>query len=774
MKLGNIISALFAGALFIAGCTEENPISVSELSTKLTPSVVGLAVDGAENATISVDAKEAWTASSDSTWVHFTPASGSAGKSSVTVSVDENEGRERTATIIFKSTSGKSILTVIQAGVPHGLTEDDPLTCKEAQDLCKEIGEGNTTSQWYYVKGIVTQVVEEFGLQYGNGTFWIGDEADDEKVFEVYRALYIGNKKYDNTNLQNVHRGDIVMVYSPLTNYKGTAETVQNQGYLISIEEGETASISLESDAMEVEGSATQAKFNVKGNNLIENIKVSTDATWIKSYTQELDPAGGEVVVTFDANEASESRTAEFIISSEEVEGEPLKFTLTQGKHLDKGTVDAPYTVAEVIDALKAGPVTGNVYVKGIISNIVEKASAQYGNATFWISDDGVFNDNLDKDFEAYRVKWLGGTLEAPTDGADIKTNIMVGDEVVLYGAVTAFTKNDATTYETSSGKAKLYSLNWAQSEEDGVGNIDYPFNIAGAKKFIDDTQAALAAAKANGGSLDLPDVAVKGKVNELVSGGYGAQYGNGTFWISDDGTAKDFEVYRALYLENKKFEEGMTNVAVGDEVIVKGQLTKYNTTYETSQNNAYLYSLNGVTTVSSGPSFAIDGDFADWEAVETTFTGINDRIVEWKAASDANNVYFYYKMTAAKIKTDGSSKFYVGFNLDNDAATGSQGEHGAAGNNGGLEALAYFYPWNAEANAVKAAGVDDSSWVQNPVGTETGAKVTVGGKIEEGFAYLEVSIPRSAIGSPASGAEITVKTAVQYYPTTAEIIALQ
>ena len=170
-----------------------------------------------------------------------------------------------------------------------------------------------------------------------------------------------------------------------------------------------------------------------------------------------------------------------------------------------------------------------------------------------------------------------------------------------------------------------------------------------------------------------------------------------------------------------------------------------------------------------------IDDSVEDWtaEGVET-FAGINNRIVEWKATSSANYIYFYYKVTKEKIKTDGSSSFYVGFNTDNDASSGSQAEHGAAGNSAGLEVLAYFYPWNAAADGI-AAGADASSYVQNPVGTAVdGAKVTVGGKIDGDFAYVEVSIPRAAVGTFAADSKITVKHAMQYYPTNAEQITLK
>ena len=41
---------------------------------------------------------------------------------------------------------------------------------------------------------------------------------------------------------------------------------------------------------------------------------------------------------------------------------------------------------------------------------------------------------------------------------------------------------------------------------------------------------------------------------------------------------------------------EGDGQVAIGDDVIVRGLLTKYGSIYETSSKKAYVYSLNGKT----------------------------------------------------------------------------------------------------------------------------------------------------------------------------------
>ncbi|MBO6083261.1 MAG: hypothetical protein J6P46_09625, partial [Bacteroidales bacterium] len=82
-----------------------------------------------------------------------------------------------------------------------------------------------------------------------------------------------------------------------------------------------------------------------------------------------------------------------------------------------------------------------------------------------------------------------------------------------------------------------------------------------------------------------------------------GGTYGNASFYISADGTENDeFYAFRILYLGNKKFEAGQTDIKVGDEVIIYGKLMNYRgNTPETVANAAYLYSLNGDTGEGGG-----------------------------------------------------------------------------------------------------------------------------------------------------------------------------
>ena len=616
MKLNRIFLTLIAGAALLAGCERENPVNDRPLAVDVKPSLLTLDGKTASEVEVEVTATAAWTAAipEKADWVSLDKVSGAAGTSKVKVSVLQGGDDARSAEIIFKAGSDSKILTVNQTGGIVWGTEDNPYTATKAYEWVSTLPADAKSGNKIYIKGIVCRIQAPYVADdYGNAHFFISDDGKDEgettgKVFQCYRVLYLGGEKYSNPADRNVQLGDEVVIYGTVVNYKGnTPETAQNEAYLVSIKEGSAPLLACAERDVVVAASETEASFDIEAKNISGGWSVTTDAGWITDYTKS-GTESGKIAVKFDANTGAE-RTATFTVSAAGVND--LTLTLKQGAYTEVGTLEKPYTVAEIIAALKEGEVPGNVYIKGIISNTTKyNYGPTYNTASFWISDDGVYNDNLDKDFEAYSTYWLGGTLEQPTAAADIKANFKVGDEVVLYGAVTAFTKDGKTTYETASKKAKIYSLNWAQSDENGVGNVDYPFNAAGAKQFIIDTQAAIKAAKEAGGTLSIPDVAVAGKASKIVYP-YDAEHKTGTFWMSDDGVfnddlEKDFEAYSVYWLENKEWQEGYGQVAVGDEVIILGQLTAYTkndkTTYETSSKKAYLYSLNGETKVGDTP----------------------------------------------------------------------------------------------------------------------------------------------------------------------------
>lgn len=131
------------------------------------------------------------------------------------------------------------------------------------------------------------------------------------------------------------------------------------------------------------------------------------------------------------------------------------------------------------------------------------------------------------------------------------------------------------------------------QLEGTGAGTLLDPFDCIAAANY---------ATKLGADVESTEDVYIKGKVVS-ISEEYTTNYGNASFDISNDGENKNtFKVWRALYLGNKKFTSGKTQIKVGDDVIICGKVINYyGNTPETVQNKAYLYSLNGVTEDAGG-----------------------------------------------------------------------------------------------------------------------------------------------------------------------------
>ena len=247
------------------------------------------------------------------------------------------------------------------------------------------------------------------------------------------------------------------------------------------------------------------------------------------------------------------------------------------------GIVDSPYNplaVVQYIKSLEAGVNSSDyVYIKGIVSSTKE-ISAQFGNASFYISADGTTTGTQ---FYVYRVKGLGNKNIASDD------EVKVGDEVIICAKVVNYGGN---TPETVQGEGYIYALNGkteggttpSTGQATGDGSKENPFNSVAANQ--------MASKLASGEKTD-KQYYIKGKVVS-VKEAFSAQYGNASFYISDDGKEDNkFYVFRTLYLGNEKWTEGKTNVAVGDEVVVCGSLINYmGNTPETVQGETYLVSL--------------------------------------------------------------------------------------------------------------------------------------------------------------------------------------
>ena len=109
----------------------------------------------------------------------------------------------------------------------------DPYNAVAAKAYAESVGDTESDKE-VYIKGKVADITEQYGTQYGNATFTISDDGTSSNTFTVYRALYLGNKKYASGDL--LKQGDDVIVCGKVTNFKGnTPETVTGKAYLYSL-----------------------------------------------------------------------------------------------------------------------------------------------------------------------------------------------------------------------------------------------------------------------------------------------------------------------------------------------------------------------------------------------------------------------------------------------------------------------------------------------------------------------------------------------------------
>lgn len=264
-----------------------------------------------------------------------------------------------------------------------------------------------------------------------------------------------------------------------------------------------------------------------------------------------------------------------------------------------------------------------------------------------------------------YPTTGLNGTQ---FDFVDSKANIpaeFVGKKVVLALRHTCAAKS--STWEVKklsvlTGKVDETTTpdTPVTGEAKGTGTKADPFNSVAANK----AASALAA-----GAESEQEYYIKGKVCKIKQAYAADDYGNASFYISDDGTETDkFYCFHLLYLNNEKYTEGKTNIAVGDEVVVCAKIMNYmGNTPETVGNKGYLVELksNGGTTVTPSEG-TLTGDFVYQAAncgIEnatalTTLTLTEGLTLTFDAGGNSQAPKYYKAGTSFRMYPKNSVKF--------------------------------------------------------------------------------------------------------------------
>ena len=624
MKLYRFFLSILAGAALAAGCVQEQVISTLD-EFQVDKSYLSIELRGGiANTGVTSTTDWAFDESTIPAWLTVTPLRGGPAVNSIVFAADENTGSsERTANLVLNVGSRKQRFTVIQAG---------PGAYEAPISTIAEVMAGND-GQTFRIRGTVTTIAN---TNYGN--LYVQDETGTIYIYGLFNAKGQYPKDAGGWNTFGVESGDVITVQGPRTMYGSTLELVD--ATLIKVEksliEVDPAEIALES--------AEAGTFTVSVISKADGMAVIPSESWIK-LTDIAAGEGGAAVYSFayEANTTTAARTAS------------IQFKATNSaKSVTVSQPGVPPTGQSITEIVALPDNSG---VETLESVVVAKTTRGFvisdGITAIYAYDSGA---NAVEVGDKVKVMATKTTYNGVPELATLTSVEKTGTATVEHPAVKDITASvldytaSVAEYIQFTGTLKV-SGNYLNVEFDGVdtgtkqGSIVYPVDALDAKsfdgqvitvtgyfnglssggKFVNVIATKIAGANAKG-TLSNPytpaeaaaavadltwtsnteyestdEVYLKGKICKIANNGTyteGGTYGNASFFLSGDGTGDgEFQVYRALYLGNKKFEAGQTDIQVGDEVIICGKLMNYqNNTPETVSGKAYLYSLNGKT----------------------------------------------------------------------------------------------------------------------------------------------------------------------------------
>ena len=596
MKLRHIFGLALA-ALLAVGCSDDYTLNPLD-SIAIDQTYVALPETGGD-ATITINARQAWSfddifmtivrnadGTRDTTyaptpeWLTVTPLTGEAGETTVRLHAEAvNGGRE--TELRLSVGDDKQFISVRQGSL------------EAADATCAEVISG-PEGKTYRVKGAITAIAN---THYGN--LYINDGTGEVYIYGTNdRDGKKGNDPIDSWGLEV---GDVITVEGPKQLYNGTVELVDVN--VVSVTKSLLKVVTPE-PTVGIEGADIDVVLAYKGNGAYAAL--AEDCDWVSILSEdyrpgtatlfEPNPADTAIVHLRVAPNTGAGRKTDITFRSGTARSESaITWTIKQDAFmLPHGeTSDDPFTVAEAIQkCIEVGSTAGETiyYAKGIISSIKE-VSTSYGNATFNISDDGSDENAL----TCYRSYSLDNQKFTAED------EIGVGDEVIVCGKLVNYTRDGETFTPEFSGSVYIFSRKSA-AEANKPGTRLNPFTPEQANAFIKEHLSA--------GQSTEEDYYIMGEIAKIDSPEknlFNTQYGNATFYISEDGDpeSETFYVYRTFYRPytdeaTRKWTEGDTQIQEGDAVVICGKLTLYENKNtgdliaETVQNQSYIYSLNG------------------------------------------------------------------------------------------------------------------------------------------------------------------------------------
>ena len=335
---------------------------------------------------------------------------------------------------------------------------DNPYTVAQAIQNTPSSGE-------VYVTGIVSKIYEIEVLQYHNARYVITDngvyDPNSADTVMSYRGFYLHGD--DFLSEDQLQLGDVVVIKGQLATYHSGSELAEGN-YIVSL---------------------NRAVYPVTFN----PVSCVTTPRNVSLFTESLNEWDAEIYYTTDGSDPRTNGTAfedswdaylnvaqtttikaaAFIPDLNKWSG-VTEATYTVVDPQSPGWEGNPYTVSQALAALDLNSDIKGAYVQGVVSQIDQIELTQYYNATYFISDNGQTNNEL----QVYRGKYISRADFTSLD------QLLEGDQVTVFGDLTVYR---GTTKEF---KPKNYIENWYRPTSIRITPDHYDFSCNATSGLID------------------------------------------------------------------------------------------------------------------------------------------------------------------------------------------------------------------------------------------------------------------------------------------------
>ena len=549
MKFRSFILSAVAAVLAFTACEDEiQNLGTPDISISTNEMTFESAEDEQE---MTVTATRDWKVETDADWVIVNPLNGQASTEpqTVTVSVLENTGMDRSADLKFTIGMKSKYLTVSQAG-PGGSAE---ALIVYANDLDGGKVE-KVNGYWPYLDQSDVWHNEK-GTGIGNLKYTSKD-VSIRSVSSTNNIFFPAAKTDACFSIQNLELGSVTSLQLTFDASHGSTngykKTFSNEEFKVYVSKDNAKWVELSYDLAvksDNEFDVATARFTVADTDKLsigfKHPIATEDAYRLTNIV--LSVYGGQDATAIDFSKAVDMDFGTVVDSGSG--SNPGTGDLPDGT--GEGTLESPYDAAKatkVASALADGEKVSDVYVKGKIKSIKSVDLVTYGSAHYYLTDaDGKAN------FYVYGGKYLNNTKFTSAD------QIKVGDEVVVFGDLVNYMGN---TPEMTSNNY-IVELNGSTEAPDAPDTPDTPVE-PGETKVVTVTEF-----------LNATDNSLMYQISGTVSGIYQAyddEYNNISIYISDE--TGEMLAYR---LSCEGVEDPANTITEGDLITVKGVRTLYN-----------------------------------------------------------------------------------------------------------------------------------------------------------------------------------------------------